>query len=332
MPSHSFHIPLVDISPYLVDPSSAAAVKVVDEVRKALAATGFFQATGHGIPREIQTCAFDASARFFDLPQATKTKYLASLRTGWKGYEMFAAQSYKPGMLGDRKEGVMLSPDLPEGHPLRGVPGRFLTSLMMWPDEDLQVKQFRKPVEDYYNALAKLCSSLLDIIADTLPYGHGVFDEIKRDAACPMRLLHYPPMPANADVNRQHGASEHTDFSALTLLLQDEHPGLEVYDPVGEAWHVVTPNPDAYVVNLGDMMMMMLGSRYKSGLHRVINREPVDRYSLVYFFDGNREFRLRPVGGKGEEEAMTCEEYIFDRIRSSFGHHQKHDMALQGSD
>lgn len=326
-------IPSIDISSYLADPSSAAAKDVINRTRDALRSNGFFQLFGHGVSRELQRSALDASAQFFALPMATKMKYAASIDSGWKGYEALGGQSYKPGMLGDLKEGLSLSKDLPVGHPLRGVRGRFLTSLMVWPEE-LAEDQFRTPIEAYCDALSRLCNKVLDLIAATLPYGHDVFEGMKQDPACPLRLLHYPPMPADVDTSKQHGASAHTDFSALTLLLQDEHPGLEVYDAELEAWHVVEPKPDAYVVNLGDMMIKLLGSQYKSGLHRVINRASTDRYSIVYFFDGNREFKLRPLNlgetASGEDEndsgVMTCEEYLFDRIRSTYGQHDKHDL------
>ncbi|KAI1409049.1 2OG-Fe(II) oxygenase family oxidoreductase [Hypoxylon sp. FL1857] len=333
MAASPFHIPLIDISPYLTNPTSVTSSYVIAQVRQALHTTGFFQIIGHGVQRNVQRAAFEASKRFFNLPMGTKMKYAASLESGWKGYETLAAQSYSPDMLGDLKEGVSLSMDLPEGHPLRGARGHFLTSLTVWPEE-LASEQYREPIEAYCDALSKLCSTILDLIAATLPYGPHVFDDMKVDAACPLRLLHYPPMPPSTDINKQHGASAHTDFSALTLLLQDEHAGLEVYDPSSETWHVVQPKPDTYVVNLGDMMIKLLGNQFKSGLHRVINREKSDRYSIVYFFDGNRGFKLAPLDNNDPEatndkdNVMTCEEYMFDRLRSSFGRHNKHDMTL----
>ncbi|KAK9416766.1 putative Clavaminate synthase-like protein [Seiridium unicorne] len=328
----SFQIPLVNIAPYLEDPTSAAASNVVDQVRQACRSTGFFQILGHGVPRDIQRYAFDASKRFFNLPVETKLKYKASLESGWKGYETLAAQSYKSDMLGDLKEGFILSTDLPEGHPLRGAPGRFLTSLNRWPENELAEDDFRKPVEAYCHALSKICNAVVDLIAETLPYGSSVFEEMKVDAACPLRLLHYPTVPPGKNTSKQNGASAHTDFSAITLLLQDEQPGLEVFDPTSEEWHVVPPNANAYVVNLGDMITKMVGSEYKSGLHRVINKSPKDRYSIVYFFDGKREFKLRPLNQDGlateqSEKILTCEEFMFNRIRSSFGKHAKHDMS-----
>jgi isopenicillin N synthase-like dioxygenase len=334
-PSSEFFIPSVDISPYLADPSSDAARHAVDQIGKALRTSGFFQLYGHGVPRQVQKAAFDASKRFFALPADVKMKYAASIDSGWKGYEVLGGQSYEPGMLGDLKEGLALSKDLPEGHPLRGVRGRFLTSIMRWPEELGGPDEFRSPVEAYCDAVSALCSTILDAIADTLPYGRNIFDDMKKDAACPLRLLHYPPASEGAgDTDKQHGASAHTDFSALTLLLQDENAGLEIYDPSSKKWHLIEPKTDAYVVNLGDMMIKLFGDQYKSGLHRVINRAPAHRYSIVYFFDGNRDFKLRRLGqgpdgaaaAEDEEEVMTCEEYLFHKIRSTYSRHSKHDL------
>jgi isopenicillin N synthase-like dioxygenase len=172
---------------------------------------------------------------------------------------------------------------------------------------------------------------VLDLLAATLPYGPHVFDEFKvNDPACPMRLLHYPPTRPAATTEegeaqkRQLGSSAHTDFGAVTLLLQDEHPGLEVQDRETGEWIGVPPDPAAYVVNMGDMISRITGGLYKSSIHRVVNKNPTDRFSVVYFFDGNIDFKLYPldvVYGKGideDETAPTVEEHMIERTMASY--------------
>lgn len=134
-----------------------------------------------------------------------------------------------------------------------------------------------------------LSKTIFDLVEATFPPGFRSLDEFRKDIVCSMRLLHYPPTPhfipkdastANSENNIIHsrnpqfGASANTDFNSITLLLQDEHEGLEVFDRTSQTWNLVPPNKDAYVVNLGDLMNKLTRGSYKNSLHRVINRNP----------------------------------------------------------
>lgn len=70
---------------------------------------------------------------------------------------------------------------------------------------------------------------------------------------CLCRSHHYLPTPKDA-VGRTRGIGAHTDFGALTLLLQDTVGGLEVLHKKTGTWHPVPPVEGAYVVNIGDLM------------------------------------------------------------------------------
>lgn len=331
-PSSSFYLPSVDITPFLEDPTSLAAQQVVNDVRAACISTGFFQMTGHGVPASLQQSIFDAAANFFKLPQEVKTKLNAKGNLGFRGYDPMSSQLYEDDVLPDLKEGFFLGQDISPEDP-RAVARRFFMGPNVWPPVELLAPEdFKEPAEKYYEAMTKLCHVVLDLIAATLPYGPHVFDELKaNDPACPMRLLHYPQTRAAAKAQegeaqkRQLGSSAHTDFGAVTLLLQDEHPGLEVQDRETGEWIGVPPNPEAYVVNMGDMISLITGGLYKSSIHRVVNKNPTDRFSVVYFFDGNIDFKLYPlevVHGKGSGEdgkAPTVEEHMIERTMASYG-------------
>lgn len=183
----------------------------------------------------------------------------------------------------------------------------------------------------YYAALFTLSLKILDLIAATLPYGPKVFDNFtSNDATASVRLLHYPPDVSRDE--RQLGAGAHTDFGAITLLLQDECGGLQVWDENGgeEEWVDVEPRKDAYVVNVGDMLQMWTSGKYKSGLHRVVNRGGKDRYSVPFFFDGNVDCVLRPLDlkdgeGEGGKQWMTVEEHMRERFQSTYGRGKKRE-------
>lgn len=318
----SFQIPTVDISSFLADPESPEAQAIIPIVRSACRSTGFFQITGHGISKDLQQAVFAGARKFFSLPFETKKSLDAHLNQGLRGYDVLASQSYEDGVLPDLKEGFYTGVDLPADDP-RVLARRFLMGSNVWPDVSLLPKEeFRKPAEEYHAALLELSIRVLRLIERTLPYGPGIFDEfIANDPITPMRMLHYPAARLEDETNgkTQYGASAHTDFGAITLLLQEKSPGLEVLDSRTSEWKPVPPNPGVYVVNIGDMLSFWTKNEYKSSVHRVINREPGDRYSIVFFFDGNGDAKLSPLDGSEDKNPLTVEQHMIRRVAESYG-------------
>lgn len=118
--------------------------------------------------------------------------------------------------------------------------------------------------------------------------------------------------------------------------MQDGTPGLEVLDAATGAWVGVDANPDAYVVNIGDMLALWTGGRYRSGTHRVRNLSGTDRYSVPFFVDGNADARLAPLDGSPPSlsssssssslekgEAQTVAEHMLERYGRTYGNGSK---------
>ncbi|KAL3455580.1 Clavaminate synthase-like protein [Aspergillus heterothallicus] len=317
----TFEIPTVDISAFLADPDSPEAASIIPIVRSACRSTGFFQIRGHGISRALQQSVFAGAKKFFALPYETKKALDAHSNQGLRGYDVLASQSYEDGILPDLKEGFYTGVDLPRDDP-RVQAKKFLMGTNVWPEESLLPREdFAVPAEKYHAALMQLSISVLRLIERTLPYGPGIFDEfIANDPITPMRVLHYPrARPEDAAGRTQYGASAHTDFGAITLLLQEESPGLEVLDSRTGEWVGVPPDPEVYVVNVGDMLSFWTKNEYVSSVHRVINREPGDRYSIVFFFDGNGDAKLAPMDGSEEDNPLTVEQHMVKRVAESYG-------------
>lgn len=121
------------------------------------------------------------------------------------------------------------------------------------------------------------------------------------------------------------GIGAHTDFGAVTILLQDLVGGLQVWDRVNHQWTDVTPERGALVVNLGNLMMRWTDDRYISNLHRVINKSGVERFSIPFFFSGNPDFTVRCFDQcwKGDSESpkyppITVEEWISGRYADTY--------------
>ena len=121
------------------------------------------------------------------------------------------------------------------------------------------------------------------------------------------------------------GIGAHTDFGAVTILLQDSTCGLQVWNRGLREWVDVAPVPDALVINTGNMMMQWTNDRYLSNLHRVINQTGSERYSIAYFFDGNPDYVIHclpgcedPVQGP-KYPAVTVEEWMRGRYADTYG-------------
>jgi len=211
----------------------------------------------------------------------------------------------------------------------------------IWPKSSLiDSAKFKATCEQYYSALEDLSLKILHLVGATLTSNGEiptVFDDIAKSSptpACPLRLLHYPSATRfGSTINKpQYGASAHTDFGAITLLLQDDNPGLEVLDTNENRWIPIDPNPDAYVVNIADIVSIVTRNLYKSSVHRVVCKNPKrERYSIVFFFDGCLDAVLRPIEGispvddendKGRSP-ITVEQHMIERLTMSYGKGKK---------
>ncbi|KAJ5606126.1 Oxoglutarate/iron-dependent dioxygenase [Penicillium lagena] len=102
-----------------------------------------------------------------------------------------------------------------------------------------------------------------------------------------LRLLHYPPIPAEAlETERVARCPAHTDWSSITLLFQDDCGGLEVEDVASPGRFIpATPVKNAIVMNVGDLLQRWsnvnlppLADRF-AGEQRMTRR----RFSIPYF-------------------------------------------------
>jgi isopenicillin N synthase-like dioxygenase len=114
-----------------------------------------------------------------------------------------------------------------------------------------------------------------------------------------MRLNYYPIKDPMTDSSIEHlntadlGIHHHTDAGALTVLLQDDVSGLQVYRD--GYWHNIQPVPGAMVVNIGDMMQVWSNDVYHAAIHRVLAMDSIARYSLPFFFNPSASSRISPL-------------------------------------
>jgi isopenicillin N synthase-like dioxygenase len=82
------------------------------------------------------------------------------------------------------------------------------------------------------------------VLALSLDLKEDYFSTFLDGAVATMRLLHYPSQPKDADEKLTRGIGAHTDFGAITMLLQDDVDGLQVWDQTNNTWIDVSLTTD----------------------------------------------------------------------------------------
>lgn len=279
-------LPVIDIAPLRASEDEGARRRVAERIGEACRGHGFFYIAGHGIDPALQAALRDFSRAFFERPIEDKLRIaMAHGGCAWRGY--FPVGAELTGGRPDRKEGLYLGTELPSHDP-RVRAGWPLHGANLWPEHPIGL---RRAVLDYMAAACDAAQAVLAGIALSLGLEADWFRRhYTADPTVLFRIFRYPPQ---ADGEDGWGVGEHTDYGLLTLLLQDDVPGLQVRTPDG--WVEAPPLPDTLVCNLGDMLDRLTGGHYRSTPHRVLNAGERERFSFPLFFDPDFTARVTPL-------------------------------------
>lgn len=259
-PIPSITIPTIDISPYTTPNHPDAhhpLAALAASLRAAARSPGFFQVTGHGVSPALRTRLLARLEAFFALPVGTKAALHRGRSPALRGWEAVGDQMLEPGVA-DRKEGFTIGAEewggLPDEEP--GREARFLQGANQWPDEEV-CPGFREVMMEYFEAVRGLSVVMFRLMALSLGLEENWFDEFvgsqdcerldvhelpfslflsssefrrrlytcallsKNTAVAICRAHRYPPTTPDMAA-KTRGIGAHTDFGALTLLLQDD--------------------------------------------------------------------------------------------------------------
>ena len=278
-------IPMIDFAPFLHG-TQADKQRVADEIGAACRQIGFFYLKGHDVPESLRQAVFDQSASFFHKPIGERRKAAATPEwyRGWIPMPEPAPLSRSSRLF----EQYRIQPEYEPEDDARN--NHIFYRSNRWP-EDLPA--FGKTCTAYWQAMLELSRALLRAFALGLGLPENRFDHYYRKPLCQLSLLYYIPLPPDADVEVSNTVS-HTDEGPLTILAQDKIGGLEVKRRDG-VWIAAPPVKDAYVINIGDMMMWWSNGRYLSNYHRVKNRAGVERFSIPFFLNPDRDVVVEPL-------------------------------------
>lgn len=288
---------------------------VARQIRDACLDRGFFCIVGHDVEPLLIEAALAQTRALFNLPLERKLAMDKSNAGGKRGYEPLRGQRLEAGAPEDLKEGFYIGSDAQAGEG-----GAFTHWPNQWP---VDLPAFAPAMQAYYAAMLDLSRLLMRGLALSLDLTEDAFDAFCADPIAILRLLHYPAQ-FGPDPKGAKGAGAHTDFGALTLLLQDDVAGLEVFDQAAGGWTLAPPMPGAYVVNLGDLIARWTNDRYRSTLHRVVGTPGADRYSIPFFLSGAPAHQViclpgcLPDGQSPIYPPTTVEEHLTERYRQTY--------------
>lgn len=270
-------IPVIDFRPFRQG-DGAARREVARAVGAACEHVGFLYLADHGVPQAQVDAVFRAARTFFAAPESVRMD--PRIRIGpesSRGYQPVGARFYGDTDAPDLMEAFKYQAELPPDDPdLRA--GDRIHEPNRWP---AGMDEWRTTLTGYFDAVEGLGRDLLRGFALALDLEEDWFLAHYRKPLTQVSLLHYPPQPPTAP-ERQYGNRPHADATSFTILAQDEVGGLEVLGRDG-TWLQAPPIPGTYVINIGDWMARWTNDRFRSTLHRVVNRSGRERYSVPYF-------------------------------------------------
>lgn len=277
-------LPVIDLGP-LRSRDSAARRRTADEMGAAARDVGFFYVANHGIPQSLIEGAYGAAEAFFAQPDPTKRAYYIGDSLNHRGYVPFTERGDYADEVNRNYEAFDLALDLPHDDP-DYLAGNLLLGPNVWPS----LPGFRERIGAYYAAVSEVGRRISAALELHLELPEGQLTRQMTKPISQLRLLHYV-RARNATESKSVNMGAHTDYECLTLLHQRQK-GLQVMTRQDE-WIEVPVKPEAYVINIGDMLEAWTNGVFRSTPHRVLNLSP-ERFSMPYFVAANYDTVITP--------------------------------------
>ncbi|XP_057415545.1 oxoglutarate-dependent flavonoid 7-O-demethylase 1-like [Lotus japonicus] len=264
-------VPVIDLSKLL---SKDHKVPELERLHQACKEWGFFQLINHGINTSLVEEVKRGVKDFFDLPMDEKKKF-EQKQGDVEGYgQLFVVSEDTKLEWGDMFFMFTLPPEKRKPHLFPKLP-----------------LKFRDDLEIYYAEMKKLAIQILELMANALTIDTTELTKPIASGTQLTRLNYYPPCPQPELVM---GVNDHSDAGGLTILLQaNDVEGLQVRKD--GLWIPIKPLPNAFVVNIGDILEIMTNGIYRSVEHRATVNSEKERLSIVAFNNPSTESTLGPA-------------------------------------
>ncbi len=281
-------VPVIDLGGAAGMHEPATVARVAEEIGDACRDWGFFQIVNHGIEATHLQRVWRVVTDFFALPRDAKRALERSSDNPWGYFDRELTKNRR-----DKKEIFDIGPEVEMG----SVSGDPFSGATPWPGAQ---PAFRSAMRAHFKACERLSMTMLEAVCISLGLPKNrLADCFEPRHTSFLRLNYYPvedPLSDLPEVDRSGadlGVHHHSDAGAVTVLMQDDVGGLQVFKD--GLWHVVQPVDGAFVINIGDMVQVWSNDEYRAALHRAAAMEHVDRYSIPFFFNPSYESLIEPL-------------------------------------
>ncbi|KAE9605262.1 hypothetical protein Lal_00025463 [Lupinus albus] len=308
-------IPLIDLSSLSNNNDPSSLEGLVREIGSASKEWGFFQVINHGASIDLRHKIEEVAREFFAQSLEEKNKVR---RDGDQVLGYYDTEHTKN--VRDWKEvydfGVEEPVLIPASFDLNDK--EVTQWFNKWPQYP---PQFRELCQEYAKDMVKLALKLMELIALSLNLPQKRFDEFFKDQTSFLRFNHYPPCPSP---HLALGVGRHKDSGGLTILAQDDVGGLEVKRKSDGQWVRVNHTPNAYIINVGDIIQVWSNEAYESVEHRVMVNSERERFSIPFFFNPSHYTMVEPLEELTNEQnpakyrPYNWGKFVITRKRSNF--------------
>nr|AUM57447.1 flavonol synthase [Camellia fraterna] len=264
-------VPVIDLGGG--DSDEERVVRMVEEAGREW---GIYQVVNHGIPDELISKLQRVGKEFFELPQEEKEVYAKDAES--KSIEGYGSKLQKEV---EGKKGWV-------DHLFHKIWPPSAINYHFWPKNP---PTYREANEEY----AEQMRGVEEKLFKWLSLGIGLEgDEFNKklggdELVYLMKINYYPPCPRP---DLALGVVAHTDMCALTILVPNEVPGLQVFKD--DHWYDVKYIPNALIVHIGDQIEILSNGKYKAVFHRSTVNKDTTRMSWPVFLEPPEDLEVGP--------------------------------------